>query len=87
MRQLRARPYCSPRPAGSYRRNQRAGAADPQTIEIDSVDALPSIEQQFFDVSQSGKIKLLQNCSASISPLPAWYFVTLNAIVRRYAMH
>ncbi len=41
---------------------------DPQTIEIDSVDALPSIEQQFFDVSQSGKIKLLQKLLSQHQP-------------------
>jgi ATP-independent RNA helicase DbpA len=30
----------------------------PETIEIDSVDALPAIEQQFFEVSRHGKIAL-----------------------------
>lgn len=33
---------------------------DPQTIEIDSVDELPAIEQQFFEVSRQGKVALLQ---------------------------
>jgi len=33
---------------------------NPLTIEIDSVDALPAIEQQFFDTTQRGKIPLLQ---------------------------
>lgn len=32
----------------------------PQTIEIDTVDALPAVEQQFFEVSRQGKIGLLQ---------------------------
>ncbi|MBN0430673.1 ATP-dependent RNA helicase DbpA, partial [Pseudomonas aeruginosa] len=32
---------------------------NPQTIEIDTVDALPAIEQQFFEVSRHGKIALL----------------------------
>lgn len=35
---------------------------NPLTIEIDTVDALPAIEQQFFETSQHGKIPLLQNC-------------------------
>ncbi len=33
---------------------------NPLTIEIDSVEALPAIEQQFFDTTQWGKIPLLQ---------------------------
>ena len=33
---------------------------NPLTIEIDSVEALPAIEQQFFDTTQRGKIPLLQ---------------------------
>ncbi|MEB6377919.1 ATP-dependent RNA helicase DbpA [Leclercia adecarboxylata] len=33
---------------------------NPLAIEIDSVDALPAIEQQFFDTTQRGKIPLLQ---------------------------
>ena len=41
---------------------------DPQTIEIDSVDALPAIEQQFFDVSQRGKIPLLQKLLSQHQP-------------------
>ncbi|SQC92374.1 ATP-independent RNA helicase dbpA [Cedecea neteri] len=32
---------------------------DPQTIEIDTVDELPSVEQQFYEVSRGGKIGLL----------------------------
>jgi ATP-independent RNA helicase DbpA len=59
---------------------------NPQTIEIDTVDALPAIEQQFFEVSRHGKIALLQRCSASISPHPAWCSATPNAIARRSAM-
>lgn len=33
---------------------------DPQAIEIDTVDALPAVEQQFFEVSRRGKPALLQ---------------------------
>ncbi len=33
---------------------------NPIAIEIDTVDALPAIEQQFFDTTQRGKIPLLQ---------------------------
>jgi len=32
---------------------------EPQTIEIDTVDELPSVEQQFYEVSRGGKIGLL----------------------------
>lgn len=45
---------------------------NPLTIEIDTVDALPAIEQQFFETSQQGKIPLLQNCLANTSQRPAW---------------
>nr|WP_318381601.1 ATP-dependent RNA helicase DbpA [uncultured Enterobacter sp.] len=33
---------------------------DPETIEIDTVDALPAVMQQFFEVSRRGKPALLQ---------------------------
>lgn len=33
---------------------------DPLAIEIDSTDALPPIEQQFYETSSKGKIPLLQ---------------------------
>lgn len=33
---------------------------NPETVEIDTVDDLPAIEQQFFEVSRHGKIPLLQ---------------------------
>nr|WP_157349153.1 ATP-dependent RNA helicase DbpA [Raoultella sp. 10-1] len=41
---------------------------NPQTIEIDSVDALPAIEQQFFETSQKGKIALLQKLLSQHKP-------------------
>ena len=41
---------------------------NPLTIEIDTVDALPAIEQQFFETSSHGKIPLLQSYLASINP-------------------
>ena len=40
----------------------------PLTIEIDTVDALPAIEQQFFEVSQKGKITLLQKVLSQHKP-------------------
>lgn len=40
----------------------------PETIEIDSVDALPAIEQQFFEVSRHGKIALLQRLLSQHQP-------------------
>ena len=39
---------------------------NPLTIEIDSVDALPAIEQQFFETSQHGKISLLQKPASCV---------------------
>ncbi|XTZ40337.1 ATP-dependent RNA helicase DbpA [Salmonella enterica] len=41
---------------------------DPQTIEIDTVAALPAVEQQFFEVSRSGKIHLLQSVLSEHQP-------------------
>jgi len=41
---------------------------DPLTIEIDSVDELPSVEQQFYEVSRSGKIGLLQKLLSKHQP-------------------
>ncbi|MEP8911012.1 ATP-dependent RNA helicase DbpA [Enterobacter mori] len=41
---------------------------NPLTIEIDSVDALPAIEQQFFETSQHGKISLLQKLLSQHQP-------------------
>lgn len=41
---------------------------EPLTIEIDSVDELPSVEQQFFEVSRSGKIGLLQKLLSKHQP-------------------
>ena len=41
---------------------------NPQTIEIDAVDALPAIEQQFFETSQHGKITLLQKLLSQHQP-------------------
>lgn len=40
----------------------------PQTIEIDTVDALPAVEQQFFEVSRQGKIGLLQKLLSQHQP-------------------
>ena len=41
---------------------------NPLTIEIDTVDALPAIEQQFFETSQQGKIPLLQKLLSQHQP-------------------
>ena len=40
----------------------------PLSIEIDSVDALPAIEQQFFETSAHGKIPLLQTLLSQHQP-------------------
>lgn len=40
----------------------------PQTIEIDTVDALPAVEQQFFETSRHGKIGLLQKLLSQHQP-------------------
>lgn len=41
---------------------------DPLTIEIDSVEALPAIEQRFYEVSRGGKIPLLQKLLSQLRP-------------------
>jgi len=41
---------------------------NPVTIEIDTVDALPSIEQQFYETSRNGKIPLLQKLLSKHQP-------------------
>jgi len=41
---------------------------NPLTIEIDSVETLPAIEQQFFDTTQRGKIPLLQKLLSQHQP-------------------
>jgi len=41
---------------------------DPETIEIDTVDDLPGVEQQFFEVSRNGKIGLLQKLLSEHRP-------------------
>jgi ATP-independent RNA helicase DbpA len=41
---------------------------EPLSVEIDSVDALPAIEQQFFEVSAAGKIPLLQKLLSQHRP-------------------
>lgn len=41
---------------------------DPQTIEINSVDELPAVEQQFYEVSRHGKIELLQQLLSREQP-------------------
>lgn len=40
----------------------------PQTIEIDTVDALPAVEQQFFETSRHSKIGLLQKLLSQHQP-------------------
>ncbi|RPH31019.1 ATP-dependent RNA helicase DbpA [Buttiauxella warmboldiae] len=40
----------------------------PETIEIDSVDELPAVEQQFYEISRSGKISLLQKLLSKHQP-------------------
>ncbi|WP_194208389.1 ATP-dependent RNA helicase DbpA [Superficieibacter sp. 1612_C1] len=41
---------------------------EPLTIEIDSIDALPAVEQQFYEVSRGGKIPLLQKLLSQHRP-------------------
>ncbi|MET6677860.1 ATP-dependent RNA helicase DbpA [Citrobacter amalonaticus] len=41
---------------------------NPLSIEIDAVDALPAIEQQFFETSAHGKIPLLQTLLSQYQP-------------------
>ncbi|MGU3523162.1 ATP-dependent RNA helicase DbpA [Enterobacteriaceae bacterium C23F] len=41
---------------------------DPVTVEIDTVDELPAVEQQFYEVSRNGKIRLLQQLLSKHQP-------------------
>ncbi|QDX31982.1 ATP-dependent RNA helicase DbpA [Dickeya poaceiphila] len=41
---------------------------EPQVIEIDTVDELPAVEQQFYEVSRSGKLDLLQKLLSREQP-------------------
>ncbi|WP_330982730.1 MULTISPECIES: ATP-dependent RNA helicase DbpA [Enterobacterales] len=41
---------------------------DPVTVEIDTVDELPAVEQQFYEVSRHGKISLLQKLLSKHQP-------------------
>jgi len=41
---------------------------DPLTIEIDTVDELPAVEQRFYEVSRHGKIGLLQSLLSQHQP-------------------
>ena len=41
---------------------------EPVTIETDSVDELPAVEQQFYEVARSGKIRLLQQLLSKHQP-------------------
>lgn len=41
---------------------------EPLTIEINTVDELPSIEQRFYEVSRNGKVSLLQKLLSSEQP-------------------
>ncbi|MTD39515.1 ATP-dependent RNA helicase DbpA [Erwinia sp. CPCC 100877] len=50
--------------AAISRRFQR----EPLTIEIDTVDELPAVEQRFYEVSRSGKIDLLQRLLSREQP-------------------
>nr|MDQ6120390.1 hypothetical protein [Klebsiella pneumoniae subsp. pneumoniae] len=59
---------------------------NPQTIEIDTVDALPAIEQQFFEVSRHGKIALLQRLLSQHQPASCVVFCNTKRDCRRSAM-
>ncbi len=55
LRQHLGRRFCFRHLAGSHRRNQRKSAARSFSDEIDSTDALPPIEQQFYETSRKAK--------------------------------
>ncbi|MFP1483434.1 DEAD/DEAH box helicase [Escherichia coli] len=55
---------------------------DPLAIEIDSTDALPPIEQQFYETSSKGKIPLLQRLLSCISHPLVWCFAIPKKIAR-----
>lgn len=41
---------------------------EPVTVETDSVDELPAVEQQFYEVARGGKIRLLQQLLSKYQP-------------------
>lgn len=52
----------------------------PVHIEIDTVDALPAIEQHFFDISTNEKFRCCKGCLANISQPRAWCFAILKRL-------
>ncbi len=60
----------------------------PIRIEIDTVDALPAIEQQFFGNARAlcVKFRCYKRCLASISQRPAWCFAIPKRLVRPFVM-
>lgn len=60
---------CSPPPPEAIAAISGRVQNHPLTIETDSVDALPAIEQQFFETSQRGKIPLLQTLLSQHQPV------------------
>ncbi|VEA76946.1 ATP-dependent RNA helicase [Salmonella enterica subsp. arizonae] len=58
----------------------------PMCIEIDTVDALPAIEQQFFETSTHEKFRCCKRCLANISQPPVWCFAIPKKIVRPFVM-
>ncbi len=57
LRQHLDRRFCFGNLAGSHRRNQRTSATRSFAIEIDSTDALPPIEQQFYETPAKAKFR------------------------------
>lgn len=55
---------------------------DPLAIEIDSTDALPPIEQQFYETSSKGKIPLLQRLLSLHQPSSCVVFCNTKKIAR-----
>mgnify|MGYP000007742247 CR=1 FL=1 len=53
---------------------------DPLAIEIDSTDALPPIEQQFYETSSKGKIPLLQRLLSLHQPSSCVVFCNTKKI-------
>lgn len=60
---------------------------EPQTIEINSVDELPAVEQQFYEVARHDKIELLQKLLSREQPASCVIFVIQKRIAKLFMTH
>lgn len=86
MRLRRARRCCFQQPPEAIAAISGRVQQQPIRIEIDTVDALPAIEQQFFETSAHEKISLLQTLLSQHQPASCVVFCNTKKIVRPFVM-